>query len=95
MFYIEYDEVMSILSSMDRILTEIDESIDTFSDATRVYNATMQDATAKEATEIAQALRNEIILVRDLIEKGGKIAYQGASGLKGIEDHVSNGGLRV
>lgn len=95
MFYLEYDEVLSILATMSGILGQIDTAIDNFSVATYAYNITMQDATATEATQIVHALRNEIIEMKELIEKGGKIAYEGACGLKGIEDHVSNGGLKV
>lgn len=94
MFYLDYNEVLRILKTMDRTLNEMETSIETFAGATSVYNATMQDATAKEATAIVMELRAQIDMARELIAKSRKVAQEGATGLKDIEDHVRDGGLR-
>ena len=93
MFYLEYNEALAILRNMDRILDEINTSVEKFADATAVYNATMQDATAREATIIVNNLRQEIDLARELIARSRTVAQEGAAGLKDIEDFVSDGGL--
>ena len=93
MFYMEYNEVLQLLRTMDRTLDDINTSIEKFADATDIYNATMQDATAREATLIVLELRNQIDIARMLIAKSRKVAQEGASGLKEIEDYVSDGGL--
>jgi len=40
-------------------------------------------------------LRDEIEHMKELIEKSNKLVYEGASGLKRIEDYVDDGGLKV
>ncbi len=95
MFHIDYNEVLAILASMERTLGEVDDCIDEFDNATRAYNATMQDDVAKEATNIVRTLREDIQRMRELIEDSNKKVEQGARGLKQIEENAKNGGLRV
>ena len=94
MFYLDYNEMLRILSGMERTLREIEESVEKFAGATTVYSATMQDATAREATAIVRELRAQIDMARELIAKSRTVAREGAEGLKIIEDYVSDGGLR-
>ena len=93
MFYLEYNTAIDILRAMDRILDDIDAAVERFEQATNRYNATMQDAVAREATLIIKEQRQQIEAAKLLITKSKKIAQEGASGLKEIEDFVSDGGL--
>ncbi len=94
-FSFQYDEILSILSMMSRTLNEIDESVDELHTATAVFNATIQDGTATEATSMMNSLRDEIENMKEIIEDSRKKVEAGARGLKEIEERAKNGGLRV
>ncbi|MBQ9099644.1 MAG: hypothetical protein IJY50_09495 [Clostridia bacterium] len=93
--YIEYNEVLSILSVMERIVDSMNDSLDTFAGAVANYNSTMQDAVAAEATAIVYSLRDEIAYMKELIEVSNQKLREGTTGLKNIEDRVNEGELSV